>query len=336
MPDIRLDGKVALVTGATGGWGSGSAFALASRGATVVLNARTQAKLDVLADRLTRWGGNVVAVAGDIRSLEGASRVVEEAVDRCGQLDVLVNSAGMTVTDAGSPGIGEVSGQRLYGGELLQMTYDSWTQVIDMELTAVFTCTKAAAMQMAAQGEGGSITTVIGTYLGAPGESAHGAAKSGVLSAIWSWSEELKEHGIRVNGVRGYVRSLLTDRPGFDTDDFDFQARRGSAQLPTEPADAGELVAWLASVDSADVTGTYIGIDGPRITYWEPKLPDVAVFRYPQWTAEEISRLFGPVIRRRPSRPNMVSLVKDLFSERDLKMADEAAKRYPSQAIDKE
>ena len=73
MPDIRLDGKVALVTGATGGWGSGSAFALASRGATVVLNARTRAKLDGLADRVTGWGGKALTVAGDVRSLAGSS-----------------------------------------------------------------------------------------------------------------------------------------------------------------------------------------------------------------------------------------------------------------------
>jgi NAD(P)-dependent dehydrogenase (short-subunit alcohol dehydrogenase family) len=330
MPDIRLDGKVALVTGATGGWGSGAAIALASRGAAVVLNARTRTKLDGLADRLNGWGGTAVAVAGDIRSLEGASRIVDETVDRCGRLDILVNSAGMTVTDAGSPADGQASGPGIYGGELLGMTYEAWVQVIDTELTGVFTCTQAAARQMVAQGDGGSVVTVIGTYLGAPGESAHGAAKSGVLSAIWSWSEELKEHRITVNGVRGYVRSLLTDRAGFNTDDYDFQARRGSGQIPTEPVDAGELVAWLASADAVDVTGAYIGIDGPRITFWEPRLPDTAVFRYPHWTAEEIAQLFGPIVRRRPPRPGMVNLVKDLFSERDLKRADEAAKRYAS------
>ena len=328
MDNIRLDGKVALVTGATGGWGSGAAFAMASRGATVVLNARTQAKLDVLADRLTRMGGMAIAVAGDIRSSVGAERIVASLVDRCGRLDILVNSAGMNLGDSGSPQQGEGSLHQIYGGDLLDMTYESWARVIETELTGVFTCTKAAATQMTAQGDGGSIVTVIGTYLGAPGESAHAAAKSGVLAAIWSWSEELKQHGIRVNGVRGYVRSLLTDRSSFDTDDYDFEARRGTGQLPTEPADAGELVAWLVSEDAADVTGTFIGMDGPRITFWEPRLPDAAVFRYPQWTAEELAQTFGPIIRRRPVRPSMVSLVRDLFSDRDLKRADQAAKRY--------
>ena len=322
MADIRLDRKVAVVTGATGGWGSGAAFALAARGAAVVLNSRTQAKLDVFTDRLNRQGGNAISVAQDIRTLEGASRLVERAVDAYGRVDTLVNCAGVTVTDApAGDGNARVGTTKLYGGSLLDMTEESWNLVIGAELTAVFTCTKAAAAQMVAQGGGGSIITVVGTILGAAGQSSHAAAKGGVLNGIWSWSDELKPHGITVNGVRGYVRSLLTD-PSFNTDDFDFGARRETAELPTEPAEAGELVAWLASAEASDITGAYLGIDGPRITMWEPKLPEAAVFCYPQWTAEELDRSLGPIVRRRPARPSMVAVVQDLFSAHDRARAE--------------
>jgi NAD(P)-dependent dehydrogenase (short-subunit alcohol dehydrogenase family) len=317
MTDTRLDGKVAIVTGATGGWGGGSAVALARRGATVVLNSRTQTKLDAFARRLERDGHVALGVAQDVRSAEGASSLVARTVAAFGRVDVLVNCAGVTVTDAPPP---DPSAQEvampLYGGTLLDMAEETWKYVIDAELTAVFNCTKAAATQMVAQGDGGAIVSVVGTILGAAGQSAHAAAKGGLMNGIWSWSDELRAHGITVNGVRGYVRSILTD-PGFDIEAHDFEADRGRGELPTAPLDAGELVAWLASPDAAEVTGAYIGIDGPRLTIWEPNLPGTAVFRSPAWTVDELAATFGPIVKRRPRRPSMTEVVQDLFSARD-------------------
>lgn len=219
----------------------------------------------------------------------------------------------------------------LYGGTLLDLSEDTWNFVIGAELTSVFNCTKAAAAQMVAQGDGGAIVTVVGTILGAAGQSAHAAAKGAVLNGIWSWSDELRPHGITVNGVRGYVRSILTD-PGFDVSTYDFHGGRGEDALPTEPVDAGELIAWLASTDASDLTGAYIGIDGPRITIWEPKLPETAIFNEPRWTAEQLDAVVGPALRRRTPRPAMSDLVMDLFSARDLKRATEERSRFSSKS----
>ena len=328
MSELRLDGKVAIVTGATGGWGSGAAVALVSRGAAVALNSRTQAKVDALADRLRRDGGRAIGVGQDIRTFAGAEHLVARTVEEFGRVDVLVNCAGVTVTDGPppDPNATEVS-MPLYGGTLLDLPEDTWKYVIEAELTAVFNCTKAAAKQMVAQGDGGAIVSVVGTILGAAGQSAHAAAKGGLMNGIWSWSDELRAHGITVNGVRGYVRSLLTD-PSFDLEHYDFEAQRGRGELPTEPLDAGELVAWLASADAADVTGAYIGIDGRRLTIWEPNLPGTAVFRSPHWTAEEMEATFGPIIRRRKPRPTMPEVVMDLFSARDRSRAEAERKRF--------
>jgi NAD(P)-dependent dehydrogenase (short-subunit alcohol dehydrogenase family) len=314
MPDISLEGRVALVTGATGGWGSGAAVALASRGASVVLNSRTQATLDTFAERLRATGATAVGMAADVTTLEGATRLVEQVTEQYGRLDILVNSAGMRRTDGAGATPDDSHG--MYGGGLLGMSQASWDATIASELTMIFACTKAAAVQMVAQGGGGAIVTVVGNILGAPGESAHAAAKSAVLGCIWSWSDELKAHGITVNGVRGYVRSLLTD-PEFDVSVYDFETGRGAGTLPTEPADAGEIVAWLASPDAADITGTYLGLDGPRLTVWEPKLPDTAVFRDPAWTVEDLARSVGPILRRRGRRPSMTDQLMDMFSARD-------------------
>jgi NAD(P)-dependent dehydrogenase (short-subunit alcohol dehydrogenase family) len=318
MSEVRLDGKVAIVTGATGGWGGGAAYGLARRGAKVILNARTQSKLDTFAVRLDGMGGTAVGIAQDVRSFDGAAALVEAAVDTFGRVDALVNCAGVTVSDPSVP-VDPAAAQgplALYGGSLLDMPEDAWLHVIAAELSSVFACTKAAATQMVAQGDGGSVTTVVGTIVGAAGQSAHAAAKGGVLNGIWSWSDELKPHGITVNGVRGYVRSLLTD-PGFSIEEHDFEARREVSALPTEPSEAGELIAWLASDDARDITGAYLGFDGPRVTIWEPKLPDTAVYRDAGWSTEDLAESVGPLLRRRPTRPTMTDLVIDLFSAHD-------------------
>jgi NAD(P)-dependent dehydrogenase (short-subunit alcohol dehydrogenase family) len=263
-------------------------------------------------------------MAQDIRTHEGAQRLVDRAVEHYGRVDVLMHGAGVRAVDAESNGGSGSDLSSLYGGTLLDMPPESWDLVIMAELTSVFACAKAAAAQMVAQGEGGSIVAVVGTILGAAGQSAHAAAKGGLLNALWSWSDELRPYGVRVNGVRGYVRSLLTDR-GFDVEGHDFDAPRTGPELPTEPSEAGELIAWLASSEAAEVTGAYIGLDGARVTSWEPKLPDLTAFNVPSWTAEDLEQSFGPIVRRRPPRPSMTQVVQDLFSARDLARAARAS-----------
>jgi NAD(P)-dependent dehydrogenase (short-subunit alcohol dehydrogenase family) len=323
-PAIRFDGTVAVVCGATGGWGGGTAMVLARRGAAVVLNARTQSKLDALARRIERAGGTAIGVAQDVSTFDGAQKLIDRAVEEYGRVDVLMHAAGVRAAD---PAAKDKATARehssLYGGTLLEVSPQSWDFVLTSELTSVCACAKAAALQMVAQGDGGAIIAVVGNIVSAPSQSAHAAAKAGLMAALRSWADELAPQGITVNGVRGYVRSLLTDQ-GFDIEAHDFDVVRTSPALPTEPGEAGELVAWLASPDAATITGTYIGIDGARATYWEPRLPEVAVFNHPSWSAEDLARSFGPVIRRRPPRPSMNEVVQDLFSAHDLARAAKA------------
>jgi NAD(P)-dependent dehydrogenase (short-subunit alcohol dehydrogenase family) len=315
MTAIRLDGKVAVITGATGGWGSGAAFALAARGASVVLNSRTHTKVDALAKRIRDQGGEAVGIAEDVVSLAGATRLIEKAVERFGRVDCLVNAAGVRKTDTQGSDATDI-----YGGALLSLDEPTWRLVIDTELNMIYACTKAAASQMVAQGDGGAIMTVLGNVLGQAGQSGHVAAKAAALSCVWSWSDELKPHGIMVNGLRGYVRSLLTD-PAFESDAHDFASHRDRGTLPLDPIDAGEIVAWLASNDAVGITGTYLGLDGPRVTIWEPRLPDIAVFRDAGWSADDLASRVGPILRRRPERPNISDQLMDLFNPHDRERA---------------
>ena len=194
------------------------------------------------------------------------------------------------------------------------MSEASWRHVIDTELSAVFTATKAAATQMAAQGDGGAIVSVVSaTVVGAEGQSSHAAAKGGLLNSVYSWSEELKPHGITVNAVRGYVRSTITD-PTWDLATFDLDADGTSSAVPTEPAVAGELIAWIVSPKARAVTGAFVGIDGPRVTVWPPpRVHDAEFFRSPGWTAEAIGEAVGPTIERRPPRPTVQQVMQGLI-----------------------
>jgi NAD(P)-dependent dehydrogenase (short-subunit alcohol dehydrogenase family) len=317
MSPIRLDGKVAVVVGATGGWGSGVAAALARRGATVVLNSRTQTKLDLLAERLRASGVEAIGLAQDIATLEGATRLIAEATERFGRVDVLVNSAGATRDDVSAPA--DFTGERtleVWGGSLLHMSEESWRHVIATELTAVFTATKAAAIQMVEQGDGGAIVSVVSaTVVGAAGQSSHAAAKGGLLNSVFSWSEELRPHGITVNAVRGYVRSRITD-PTWDLATFDLDAAGDSPVVPTEPAAAGELVAWMASPQAREVTGAFLGIDGPRISVWPPpRIHDTTFFRPQGWTAETIDEVVGPTVARQAPRPTVEQVMEGLIPD---------------------
>jgi NAD(P)-dependent dehydrogenase (short-subunit alcohol dehydrogenase family) len=137
--DVSLAGKVAIVTGATGGWGSGAALAMAERGASVVLNARTQSKLDAFAERLRASGFDVAGIAEDVSTLEGATNLVGRAVEQYGRVDVLVNSAGMRHTDG--PSASADDPHAMYGGGLLGMSQEAWDATITSELTMIFACT---------------------------------------------------------------------------------------------------------------------------------------------------------------------------------------------------
>jgi NAD(P)-dependent dehydrogenase (short-subunit alcohol dehydrogenase family) len=308
---LHLEDRVAVVTGATGGWGRGAAFALAAQGARVIVNARTDASITELVAAIAERGGDAVGVVGDVNTLEGARSILQGAIGAYGRLDVLVNCAG---------------GGR--GGALLDVTEAEWSAIVATELNGVFHCSKAAAEQMVAQGDGGRIVTVAGGagMYGSPGDAAHAAVKGAVASATWSWAAELAPFGITVNAVRGGVRSAYVwprierfrTAPSGD-------ASRASATPRDfgfyEPEEAGPIVAWLASAEAGDVTGCYLGIDGPCVTYWHPSLPQMATFHQPRWTPEAIEDEVGPRLRRilasqdRPIRPSDLLVAKYDMSE---------------------
>jgi 3-oxoacyl-[acyl-carrier protein] reductase len=275
------ESPVALITGATGGWGRGVAFALAADGVRVALNARSQSAVEELVAEVRSTGGTAVAVADSVETLAGARRIVARTISHYGRLDILVSSAGLLRT-----------------GPLLELAEETWDSVIRTELTGVFTCTKAAAEQMVRQQCGGRVVIVAGGagIYGLPGDSAHAAAKAGVASACRSWAEELAPYRITVNAVRGGVRSRYTSEHVASFNEATSQNRVPRDYGFFEPGEAAPLVTWLASKDADDITGCYIGIDGPRISVWQPGPPEPTVYHFPCWNAQDIGLALKPLL----------------------------------------
>ncbi len=233
----RLDGKRALVTGASRGIGRAIAVELARAGAEVVVGYRSgQAEAEELAGEI---GG--VAVQADVASPEDARRLVEEA----GDLDVLVNNAGLT-----------------RDGLLARMSDDDWRTVIDTNLSSVFYTCRAVTRPMMKKRGGAivNVSSVVGVH-GNWGQTNYAASKAGIIGFTKSLARELGSRGIRANVVApGYVKTQLTDvLPEEATQAMVAQTPLGRVAEPHEIAGA---VRFLASDDASFITGEVVLVDG--------------------------------------------------------------------------
>ncbi len=240
-----LDGRVALVTGASRGIGRAIAGGLAAAGATVLLGARDVARLAEAVDEIVAAGGRAEALALDV-ALGGSVEAAFDAIlSRHGRLDQLVNNAGVTRDTL-----------------LLRMKPEQWDEVLATNLTGAFRCTQAALKPMlkARFGRIVNITSVVG-LTGNPGQANYAASKAGLIGFTKAVAREVASRGITVNAVApGFIE---TDMTAAMTD----KAKQAvTAGIPMgrigQPADVAAAVLFLVSEAASYVTGQILTVDG--------------------------------------------------------------------------
>ena len=246
MTDLAgLQGKAALVTGASRGLGRAIAVKLASRGAKVAVNYISgEDKARDVVGEIESAGGEAVLAQADVGDSQAVRAMVRQVVDRWGQVDILVNNAGI-VRDALLP----------------RMSDDAWDEVINTNLRGAYLCTKFALRSM--MSTGGRIINVssLAGATGNPGQANYSAAKGGLNAFTRSVAREVGPRGITVNAVApGFIVTDMTDSLPAETQQSILE------RIPLKrfgaPKDVAELVAFLASDRAAYITGQIINIDG--------------------------------------------------------------------------
>lgn len=244
-----LNGKIALVTGASRGIGRAIALDLAKQGAKVVINyAGNEAKANEVVDEIKNLGSEAIAVRANVANADEVAAMVKQTVDTFGQVDILVNNAGVTRDNL-----------------LMRMKEDEWDAVIDTNLKGVFLCTKAVSRYMMRQRFGRiiNIASVVGV-VGNPGQANYVAAKAGVIGLTKTSAKELASRNITVNAIA----------PGFIVTDMTDVLAEGVKEemlkvIPAakfgEAADIANAVTFFAADQSQYITGQTLHVDGGMV-----------------------------------------------------------------------
>ncbi|GAC1545928.1 MAG: SDR family oxidoreductase [Collimonas sp.] len=245
----RLEGKVAIITGASSGIGFATAQLFAAEGAKVVVGARRQAELDQLVGQIRSADGQAVALAGDVRSEEYAKALVALAVERFGRLDIAFNNAGT---------LGE-------GGPSTDVSEAGWTDTLAINLTGSFLGAKHQIAQMLKNGGGSVIftSTFVGHTFAFPGVAAYAASKSGLIGLTQALAAEFGAQGVRVNAVLpGAVDTDMYRGMNNTPEAQSFVTNLHALKRVATPQELARSVLYLASDDSSFVTGSASLVDG--------------------------------------------------------------------------
>jgi 3-oxoacyl-[acyl-carrier protein] reductase len=238
--------RVAIVTGATRGIGLAIASRLARDGYDIVANYRGDDDVAEAARKeLESTGRTIVLIKGDVSSADDAGALIETALSELGQIDVLVNNAGITRDTL-----------------VMRMSEDDWDAVIDTNLKGAFLTSKAAIRPMIRQRSGRiiNLTSVVG-LVGNAGQANYASAKAGLVGLTKSLAKEVGSRGITVNAVApGFIETRLTDVLNQELKDTLLK------QIPAgrlgQPEDVAGAVAFLASPEASYITGHVLTVDG--------------------------------------------------------------------------
>lgn len=283
-----LEGRVAVVTGAGRGIGRGIALLMAREGARVVVNdygvkgdgtePSSEPANEVVAE-ITKAGGEAIAVADTVATMEGGARIVNSALEKWGQVDIVVTCAGI-----------------LRDRMIFNMSEEDFDAVIATHLKGTFSVVRAAVGHMRERGYGRIITFTSGSGLfGNPGQSNYGAAKSGIAGFTKVVARDLGKYGITCNAISPVAGTRMTLTEAY------FKARelrkqqgivreeRGVAAIENlSPDDVAPLVVYLASDLASNVNGQVFLCTGPSYALVSPPRPVTTIFKESRWTVDEL------------------------------------------------
>ncbi len=246
---MRLENKVAIVTGAGRGLGRGIALRLAAEGAKVVAADMEPAAETV--SLIEAAGGTASAFKVNVTNQEEVRSMVRFAIDTYGTLDIMVNNAGIN-----------------RDGMLHKMPVENWNLVIDVDLTGTFYGTQEAIKYMREKGYGRVINISSGSWLGNIGQANYAAAKAGVVGLTKTAARENARKGITCNAIcPGFIETDMTLKLKEVNDGaaWDSMMKRIPAGYAGKPSDVGNMVAFLASDEASYITSEVINVGGGMI-----------------------------------------------------------------------
>jgi len=245
---MQFKDNVVIVTGSSRGIGKAIALAFATEGAAVVVSGRNKENLKDVVTEISENGGQVFAVEADVAKVDDAKNLIEKTIEEFGQIDVLVNNAGITRDNL-----------------LLRLSEDDWDAVLETNLKGAFNCIKASTKPMMKKRSGViiNITSVVG-QTGNAGQVNYSASKAGLIGLTKSVAKELSARNIRVNAVApGFIETDMTSElPEKAKEELINSiplARLGNVE------NVADLVLFLSSPKAEYITGQIINVDGGMV-----------------------------------------------------------------------
>src|SRR5438874_3528374 len=280
-----LDGKVAIITGSGGGIGREHALLFAREGAKVVVNdlggdrhggGKGGEMADKVVEEIKAAGGDAVANYDSVATREGADGMLWTALSKFGRCDILVNNAGV-----------------LRDKSFLNMSDSDWNVVFDVHMKGTYYCAQAVARQLKVQNKGGRIinTTSVSGLMGNFGQANYSAAKAGIYGFTRTLAIELRKANVTVNALAPVAYTRMTE-------DLPMLQAVPNAKEMLAPEHISPVALFLASDLAADITGTIVGVQGPKVSIYKmvesngttPKSGD-------KWTAQELRERWSEIAK---------------------------------------
>lgn len=244
---MKLEGKVAIVTGAGQGIGRAVAIAYAQEGARLALAARTESSLKEVVSEIERLGGEAIAVPTDVADIAAVENLFAKTIERFGKVNIVVNSAGFS-----RPAL------------LHKMTQQQWDDVINVHLKGTFNCMQLAAKSMMEQKSGAIINVVSSAGLvGTIGQVNYSAAKAGIVGLTKSGAKELGQYNITVNAISPMAATEMTKTIRTDPRFVDKYLDRMAIRRWAEPEEVAAAFVFVATCEY--MTGQVLCIDGGTV-----------------------------------------------------------------------